>query len=89
MSDMATPSSRITFRVPGDVAERLRRASLASGKSESQLLREAVESLLTVVPQGKSAYDLFFDSGLIGTVRDAPSDLSTNAARFEGFGTSQ
>ncbi len=89
MSDMASPSTRITFRIPRDVAERLHRASLASGKSESQLLREAAESLLTVVPQGKSAYDLFFHSGLIGTVRDAPSDLSTNTARFEGFGTSQ
>ena len=34
----------------------------------------------------KSAYDLAKELGLIGMLKDAPEDLSTNKDYFEGFG---
>ncbi len=36
----------------------------------------------------QSCYDLAAKAGLIGAVKDAPSDLSTNPAHFDGFGAS-
>ncbi len=34
----------------------------------------------------RNAYDAAQELGLIGLITDAPADLSTNKAHFEGFG---
>jgi hypothetical protein len=37
----------------------------------------------------RTLYDAFKESGLIGCVKNAPSDLSSNPRYFEGFGESK
>jgi len=87
MSDMA--SERITIRVPAVLAERLRGQSSLKGRSGSRLIREALESYLDHSQRERTAYDVAEQLGLIGRVRGAPRDLSTNPRHMKGFGSSQ
>jgi len=84
LSDMS--SHRITIRVPGELEERLRNRSRIKGKTESQVVREALETYLGNSSAEYSAYELAQEAGLIGVVKGAPSDLSTNPRHFAGFG---
>ena len=84
MSDMA--SSRITIRIPGELGVRIRNRSRSKGQTESELVREALENYLGQPSKERSAYDLAREAGLVGCVRRAPRDLSTNPRHFEGFG---
>jgi metal-responsive CopG/Arc/MetJ family transcriptional regulator len=87
MSDMS--SSRITVRVPPALTARLRSRSRAKGTSESELVREALETYLGKTKKESSAYDLAEAAGIIGVARNAPKDLSTNPRHFKGFGKSK
>ncbi len=84
MSDMS--SDRVTIRIPATLGQRLRRRSRIQGQSESELVREALETYLGQSPEERPAYELAEEAGLIGCVRRAPKDLSTNRRYFEGFG---
>jgi predicted DNA-binding protein len=84
MSDMA--SNRITIRIPGDLGDRLRHRSRILGHSESKLVRQALESYLGQPDGERPAYELAAEAGLIGCVRRAPRDLSTNPRHLNGFG---
>jgi len=84
MSDMN--SGRITVRVPESLTSRLRSRSRAKGATESELVREALESYLGKTKEGSSAYDLAEAAGIIGTARKLPKDLSTNPRYMKGFG---
>jgi predicted DNA-binding protein len=84
MSDMA--SNRITVRVPQGLTARLRSRSRAKGTTESELVREALENYLENSIQGRTAYELAEEAGIVGMVRRAPKDLSTNRRHFKGFG---
>jgi metal-responsive CopG/Arc/MetJ family transcriptional regulator len=84
LSDMA--SNRITVRIPETLTARLRNHSRAKGTSESELVREALESYLDKASEGRSAYELAEAAGVIGFVSDGPADLSTNSSHFRGFG---
>ena len=53
--------------------------------------REVMLSVIDEQPHpangdGKTCLDLARELGLIGIVKNAPPDLSTNKAHFEGFG---
>jgi len=37
----------------------------------------------------RSAYDLAKEMGIIGMIKDAPSDLATNPKHMEGFGSDE
>lgn len=87
MSDMS--SHRITVRVPPALTSRLRSRSRAKGSTESDLVREALESYLGSGTAGKTAYELAEEVGIIGSARKAPRDLSTNRRHFKGFGKSK
>lgn len=87
MSDMA--SQRITVRVPASLGARVRDRSRVKGRTPSELVRVALESYLGDSSGTGSAYELAQASGLVGCVRHAPKDLSTNPRHFEGFGTSR
>jgi len=87
MSDM--PPQRITIRVSESLVKRLKKHADMRQRSESALVREALENYLGKAPTPSSAYDLARDAGLIACVSRAPSDLSTNRAHFEGFGKSR
>jgi predicted DNA-binding protein len=91
MSDMA--SDRITIRIPETLGQRLRHRSRMKGKSESVLIREALENYLGQTPEARPAYELAEEAGLIGLVgrgsKSLPKDLSTNRRHMEGFGKSK
>jgi len=86
MSDMA--SERITIRVPAELGQRISKRSRMKGQTESDLVREALEGYFRNGRAGeeRSAYELAAEAGLIGCVRRAAKDLSTNRRHFEGFG---
>jgi len=84
MSDMS--SSRITVRVPQTLTARLRTHSRAKGTTESELVREALETYLGKTKKESSAYELAEATGIIGAARNSPKDLSTNPRHFKGFG---
>jgi predicted DNA-binding protein len=81
---------RITIRVPEVLGERIRKRSRAKGQTESELVREALETYLGQSFAERPAYELAEDAGLIGCIsrgRTAPpKDLSTNPRYFKGFG---
>lgn len=84
MSDMA--SNRITVRIPETLTAKLRSRSRAKGNTESDLVREALESYLGSEPVGRTAYDLAEEAGIVGVAKRAPKDLSTSQRHFKGFG---
>ena len=79
-------SNRITVRVPQALTARLCNLSRATGTTESKLVREALENYLGHSGAKRSAYDLAEEAGIIGSVRNAPRDLSTNPRHLKGFG---
>jgi predicted DNA-binding protein len=81
--------SRITVRVPDTLTARLRSRSKAKGTTESDLVREALESYLGQSAGERSAYELAEEAGIIGAARNAPKDLSTNPRHLKGFGESK
>jgi hypothetical protein len=85
MSDMAL--DRITVRVPASLGARIRSKSRMRGQTPSDLVRLAVESYLGEPASTGSAYELAKAAGLIGCVKNAPKDLSTNRRHMEGFGS--
>jgi len=85
MSDIVS-SQRITIRVSESLVKRLKKHADTEGRSESVLVREALEKYIAETATPRSAYDLAKAAGLIGCVRGAPSDLSTNRKHFKGFG---
>jgi hypothetical protein len=84
MSDIMA-SQRITVRVPVTLGARLRERSRMKGQTPSDLVRVALETYLGESSGTGSAYELATAAGLIGCLRRAPKDLSTNRRHFEGF----
>ena len=78
--------SRITVRLPFELRRRLKDAARRSGARESDLVRGAVERQLAAEDDALTAYELAKKAGLIGAVRGASRDLSTNPRHFDGFG---
>jgi predicted DNA-binding protein len=88
MSDTGS-SQRITTRISESLVKRLKKHAGMRRRSESALVREALESYLGEASVSNSAYDLARETGLIGCVACEPSDLSTNRKHSEGFGKSR
>lgn len=85
MSDTMS-SQRITVRVPKTLGTLLQARSRAKGQTPSDVVRVALETYLGRGGSQDSAYELAEAAGLIGCVRRAPKDLSTNRRHLEGFG---
>jgi predicted DNA-binding protein len=83
-------SDRITIRIPQELGGRLRHRSRIKGQTESDLVREALETYLGGSNGGRSAFELAEEAGLIGSIgrgrRSPAKDLSTNPRHFKGFG---
>ena len=88
MSDMHGKDVRITVRIPTELRRRLEAAAHRRGTKESDLVRVAVERQLAFEEGVLTAYELAKKARLIGAVRGAHRDLSTNPTHFEGFGES-
>jgi predicted DNA-binding protein len=79
-------SQRISVRVSGGIARRLKERSRTTGARESQVVREALELYLSTKHSEQTTFDLLREAELIGCVNGAPRDLSTNKKYFRGFG---
>jgi metal-responsive CopG/Arc/MetJ family transcriptional regulator len=78
---------RITVRVDESLHERLGSVAEAAGKSESQVVREALENYLDRQEEGgATAFDLCKKAGMIGCIKGGPKDMSSNPKHLEGFG---
>ena len=72
----------ITVKLPELLAEWLSRRARELGRTQSDLVRDALERSRQWAT-GETCHDLFADA--CGTV-DGPADLSTNRKHFTGFG---
>lgn len=83
------PTKRLSVRIGPELERRLRRCAKSTGKDRSAIVREALDDYLSKTLPGVTVYDLMKEAGLIGCVKDAPPDLSTNRQHFEGLGKSR
>ena len=81
-------TTRLSIRITEKLREQLAAAAKTSGRRESEVVREALEQYVAPLDAGENAYEMAKRLKLIGCVKGAPSDLSTNPAYFEGFGKS-
>ena len=81
---MAT--NRLSIRVRPKLRRELRGLSSATGRRESDIVREALEEYLNCNGKRKTCLDIAHKAGLVGVVVDAPPDLSTNPKHLRGFG---
>jgi hypothetical protein len=79
-------SRRVTVRLDAEMRRRLEMFAGLRDKTPSEVVREALAGYLPSGDQDRSCYDLAREHGLIGAVRNAPRDLSTNRKRLQGFG---
>jgi predicted DNA-binding protein len=79
-------SKRLSVRIEPRLQSSLRRKAALAQKSESAVVREALETYLAAVPDEVSAYDIALQAGVIGCAKSGPRDLSTNPKHFKGFG---
>lgn len=86
MSDMKT--TRISVRLDRKLRASIQKRARAAGKNEGEMIRETLEKEFQEEPTQKSCYDLGLALGLIGSIPNAPCDLSHNPRHMEGFGES-
>lgn len=79
-------SDRITIRLDDTLQEKLDQISRLSGKTQSEVARNALEEFCGRHSPTGSCYELAKRSKLIGAAKDGPGDLSTNKSHFDGFG---
>ena len=77
---------RISVRITDQLRQRLEEEASLNGKSASDIVREALHLYFTTRPARETFYDLARRIGIIGCVKNAPPDLSTNRKYFAGFG---
>lgn len=78
---------RITVRLPVELRRRLKEAARDTQTRESDVIRGALERELSG-QEPTTAFDRAKKAGLIGIVRNAARDLSTNPKHLRGFGRS-
>jgi Arc/MetJ-type ribon-helix-helix transcriptional regulator len=90
MSDRSDRVSqrRLSVRLTKALEKRLKEITRTTGRSESEVVREALATYQPKVDESarESCLDLAKRLGLVGDVKGLPSDLSTNPTYMEGFG---
>ena len=76
----------ITAKLPKMMADELSRAAQSQSVPKSELIREAVADLLARIRATKWPSALELAGDVVGCVKDAPADLSTNPAYLADFG---
>ena len=79
-------TARITIRIDESLRNRLDSVAEATGKTESEIVRDALEQYINHNQSETTCYDVFKKAGVIGCVKGGPKDLSTNPKYMEGFG---
>ena len=77
---------RIQVRLDPQLMGELEAASRAAGVSPAEVVRVALREHLKAGKPGESCLDIARRIGIVGIYPDAPADLSTNRAHFDGFG---
>ena len=77
---------RINVRLDPRLKHQLEAAARAEGVRPSDVVRAALREHLEAKSPGPSCLDIARRIGIVGVYTDAPDDLSTNKAYFEGFG---
>jgi predicted DNA-binding protein len=78
-------SDRISIRIPKKLAQGVQRIVAATGRSESEIVRAALEDYCHQHGEQPTCFDLAASAGLLGC-GTGPADLSTNPQHMEGFG---
>ena len=79
-------SDRLSVRLPQSLRQRINELSESTGKTESEIAREALEEYLDRSESSPTAYDVALKAGWIGCFDSGVGDLSTNPKHMEGFG---
>jgi Arc/MetJ-type ribon-helix-helix transcriptional regulator len=82
----AKSRARISVRLDQETQQRLTDEVLATGKSESDVVRQALRTYFRKRSRPESCLELARRHRLIGCAKQLPPDLSTNRRHFEGFG---
>ncbi len=77
---------RINVRLDARIGERLREEVRATGKNESEVVREALTTYFAKQGRAESALDLARRLGVVGCAKGLPRDLSMNKEHLEDFG---
>ncbi len=80
------PDPRISVRLDGDTRQRLDEEAQATGKNESDVVREALHARFRKRPRRESCLELARRHRLIGCGKRLPPDLSTNRQHFACLG---
>ena len=81
-------SDRLSVRLPEQLRRNLENLVETTGRTESDLAREAIEEYLLRHARFVTCFDVAEQSGLIGCVDSGTGDLSTNPKHMQGFGSS-
>ena len=78
----------LTLKIPESMAAELEAKAKRLATSKSAVARTALDKYLHDSSDGvgQSAYDVAMALGVIGAIKDGPSDLATNKKYMEGFG---
>jgi metal-responsive CopG/Arc/MetJ family transcriptional regulator len=79
-------SDRLSLRLPEPLRSGMENLSELTGRTESDLVREAIGEYLSRHATMPTCYDLAQQFGVIGCVTSGKGDLSTNPKHMEGFG---
>ena len=79
-------SDRLSLRLPESIRSNLESLVETTGRTESELAREAIEEYLLRHANLPNCFDVAEQAGLIGCVDSGSGDLSTNPKHMKGFG---
>ena len=79
-------SDRLSVRLPEALRSNLETLVETTGRTESDLAREAIEEYLVRHAKLPTCFDVAEQAGLIGCVESGSGDLSTNPKHMKGFG---
>ncbi len=78
----------LTLKIPESMAAELAAKAKRLSTSKSAVTRNALDKYLHESSDGgePSAYDVAMALGVIGAIKDGPSDMSTNRKYMKGYG---
>ena len=79
-------SNQLSIRLPEGIQDQLQAIVHATGKTESEVIREALAEYCEKQGRGPTCYDVAKKAGFLGCVDGGPDDLSTNPRHMESFG---
>ena len=79
-------ADRLSIRIPEGLRAEIETLSKVTGKSESEIARQAIEEFLERNSASPTCYDVALKAGWIGCFNSGLGDLSTNPKHMEGFG---